>query len=469
MKAAGYVRISSEEQAREGYGLAAQDQAIRAYCQAHSWELAGVYTDAGKSGKSTKGRGELARLLSDAQAGRFQRVVFWKLDRLGRNLRDLLDICDQLDALGVGIVSVQEAIDTGTPGGRMMRSVLGALAEFEREAIIERTKAGMAEKKRRGEWVGGVPTGFRREDKIIVPDPETAPLIHQLFQRYSDGRHSLRGLVSWTSQALHLRDFASMRYVLANETYKGAIIEPALFERVQNVLASRNSLPPRKPYGREPYPLSGIATCGFCTKPLIGTKQSAARYMRCRTTHQGQKAACKQPMVKAEILEEQVGQYVGGMRLPEEYVDAVIHELRRRRAPHVDTAQVHREMEKWRRLFVLEEIDEERLRRELSLLRDQLATVEDLDIERATAYLENAGGLWAESSSPLKREFVTEVFDSLEVRGAIIEVITPKPAYAPLFVVDRRLRFDGVVALIKPTTAPIPPAPAPSWLRSTRC
>ena len=157
MKAAGYVRVSTEEQAREGYGLAAQEQAVKAYCQAHSWELAEVYTDAGKSGKSTKGREELARLLSDAQAGRFQRVVFWKLDRLGRNLRDLLDICDQLDALGVGIVSVQEAIDTGTPGGRMMRSVLGALAEFERSLIIERTKAGMAAAKRRGKHVGRPP------------------------------------------------------------------------------------------------------------------------------------------------------------------------------------------------------------------------------------------------------------------------------------------------------------------------
>ena len=90
----------------------------------------------------------------------------------------------------------------------------------------------------------------------------------------------------------------------------------------------------------------------------------------------------------------------------------------------MNTAQVHREMEKWRRLFVLKAIDEERLRRELSLLRDQLATVEDLDIERATIYLRNAGDLWAESPAPLKREFVTEVFGSLEVQGPIIRAIT---------------------------------------------
>jgi len=143
--AAGYVRVSTEEQAREGYGMAAQEQAARAYCQAHGWELVEVYADAGRSGKSMRGREALARLLEDARDGRFQRVVFWKLDRLGRNLRDILDICDTLESLNVGIVSIQEAIDTGMAAGRMVRSFLGAVPEFEREVIAERIKVGIAE------------------------------------------------------------------------------------------------------------------------------------------------------------------------------------------------------------------------------------------------------------------------------------------------------------------------------------
>src|SRR3990172_4009327 len=104
----------------------------------------GVHRGAGSRGLRALGPGAgCPRLLSGpglgaGGAGRFQRVIFWKLDRLARNLRDLLDICDGLEALEVGIVSIQEAIDTGTAAGRMIRSFLGAVAEFEREVITER-------------------------------------------------------------------------------------------------------------------------------------------------------------------------------------------------------------------------------------------------------------------------------------------------------------------------------------------
>src|SRR5438128_2196345 len=98
MKAVGYIRVSTEDQAREGYSLAAQEQAIRAYCQAQGWDLVELYADAGRSGKNMRGRERLAKMLADGRSGRFKRVVFWKLDRLGRNLRDLLEIGEQLDA-----------------------------------------------------------------------------------------------------------------------------------------------------------------------------------------------------------------------------------------------------------------------------------------------------------------------------------------------------------------------------------
>ena len=114
MKAAAYVRVSTVEQAREGYSLAAQEQAVRAYCAAHGWELAEVYADAGVSGKSTEGRDGLARMLADAREGRFSRVVFWRLDRLGRSLRDLLAICDEL-ALPIQLIGVGEGLEDMLP------------------------------------------------------------------------------------------------------------------------------------------------------------------------------------------------------------------------------------------------------------------------------------------------------------------------------------------------------------------
>lgn len=235
MKTAGCIRVSTEEQARDGYGLVAQEEAVRAYCQAQHWELKNIYVDAGRSGKSVQGRDGLAHLLQDAQAGRFQRVIFWKLDRLARNLRDLLDICDRLEALGVGIVSVQEAIDTGTPAGRMIRNILGSLAEFEREIIVERIKAGLAQKARQGELVGPLPLGYRRDESgAIVPDPMIAPLVREAFTRYATGQYSLRDMTRWaTSVGLRSTegnplDRLSMCKILNNVAYTwpGGLLSP---------------------------------------------------------------------------------------------------------------------------------------------------------------------------------------------------------------------------------------------------
>ncbi len=201
MKAAAYVRISTEEQAQEGYGLSAQEQSARAYCIAQSWELVEVYADAGRSGKALTGRDALKRLMDDAQAGKFERIVFWKLDRLARNLKDLLNICERLESLDVGIVSVQESIDTGTAVGRMTRNILGALAEFERETIVERIKAGLAEKAPQGELVGPLSLRYRRDsDKRVILDPVIAPLVRELFDRYATGQYSLRDMTVWAAK-----------------------------------------------------------------------------------------------------------------------------------------------------------------------------------------------------------------------------------------------------------------------------
>ena len=482
MRASGYCRVSTEEQAREGYGLPAQEQAIRAYCQAQGWELTELYVDAGISGKSRRGRDALARLLADAEAGRFERVVFWKLDRLGRNLRDLLAISDQLEALSVGIVSIQESIDTGTAAGRMMRNILGSLAEFEREATAERIKAAAAAKAKGGELVGPLPIGYRREERgQVVLDPATAPLIRETFDRYATGRYSLREMGQWAAR-VDLRsaegnplDRLSVRKILTNISYTGqvayrrrqgggvvakgrhpALVEQAVFDRVQKALATRRYAPPQKPFGREPYPLSTVAICSSYKAPMLGSATIVAgkyryRHMRCSTAQRRGKEACRQPMVRAEVLEGQLAAYLGDMRLPPEYLGAVVEELRQRRkavAKPDQRPQLERKLERWRRLFVMDDIDEERYRREMLPLRRQLSELErndsePLDVERAVSYLRDVGSLWAESPRPMQREFVREVFQRIVVEGKEIASLTPQPLYAPLFVIDRRERFDG--------------------------
>jgi site-specific DNA recombinase len=487
--AAGYVRVSTEEQAREGYGMAAQEQAVRAYCRAQDWELVEVYADAGRSGKSTRGREALTRLLDDAERRCFERVVFWKLDRLARNLRDLLDICDRLEALEVGIVSIQEAIDTGTAAGRMVRSFLGAVAEFEREVITERIKAGIAEKARQGELVGPLPLGYRRDESgAVVVDEAIAPLVREAFVRYATGAYSLRDMAGWASE-VGLRstegnplDRLSLRKIFNNVVYTGqvafhrrrgggvvakgkhpAIVDAVLFAKVQETLRARQTHVPERPFGREPYPLTGVAVCHACGAPMLGCaitvdRRWRYRYVRCSTAQRRGRDACRQPMVRAELLEDQVAAYVGGMRLPPEYLGEVVAELRRRQGGHVaddgETERLRRETERWRRLYVLGEIDEGRYRQETAPIKRRLAELERpqevLDVEQAVKYLRDVGALWAQSPRNLKREFVREVFARIVVAGRELLSITPKPLYAPLFVLDRRERFGGDFCRLAP-------------------
>ena len=484
MKVCCYTRVSTTAQENEGYSLSAQEESARAYCKAQGWELTAVYADA-KSGSSMAGRGELARLLVDAADGEFERVIVWKLDRLGRNLRDLLDISDQLEQAGVGVVSIQESLDTGTAAGRMMRSILGSLAEFERETIVERIVAGIRQKAREGELVGPLPLGYlRNEDGEVVVDEATAPLVLAAFERYKEGGVSLREMATWAA-TVGLRstegnplDRLSIRKILNNQTYTGhvayherrgggvvakgkhpAIIGGDTFDKVQAMLHSRrkHAVTP-KPFGRDPYPLSGIGVCGADGAPLLGLRASSGRerYMRCSTAQRMGKHACEQRMVRADVLEAQVASYVGGMRLPPEYLGAVVAELRaRQQQPRPDpdeSARIERQLERWRRLFVMEEIDEPRYHRETSDLRRRQDAIEPpqevLDVEKAVLLLRDAGALWARGTRSEQRDFVQEVFERIVVTGPQVSAITPKPSYAPLFAIDRNERFAGDMGLV---------------------
>ncbi len=477
MKAAGYIRVSTAEQAREGYGLAAQEQAVRSFCQAHGWDLTEIYSDAGRSGSSIQQRESLSRLLEDAQAGAFERVVFLKLDRVARNLRDLLGICDGLEEAAVGIVSIQESIDTGTATGRMIRSVLGALSEFERDTIIGRIKDALAEKARQGEILGRLPLGYMRdEDGAVVADPVIGPLVRAAYERYNTGAHSLLDLAIWAAD-VGLRsnegnplDRVSIRKLLCNITYAGmvthhgkvvgkgkhpAIVDSALFAAVQETMHSRKRefSPPTRPFGREPYPLSGVASCDSCGADLLGVSRNVEgkyrySYYRCSTTHRQGKHACAQKMVRTPVLETQIAEYVGGMRLPPEYLGEVVAEFRCRQPRNDDAEEfvsLRRQRERWRRLFVMGEIDATRLKTETAPIKKRLAEIERpqevLDVEAAVSYLRDVGTLWAESPRNLQREFVREVFQRIGVEGKQITTITPKSQYAPLFVLDRRERF----------------------------
>ena len=150
MRAAIYARVSTLDQEPEN-----QLQDLRRYVEARGWTVV-EYVDCGVSGAKDR-RPALDQLLANAKRRRFDVVVCWRLDRLGRSLKHLITLLDELQALGVAFVSLGEGIDATTPAGKLQMHILGAIAEFERERIRERVLAGLQRARSQGKRLGRPP------------------------------------------------------------------------------------------------------------------------------------------------------------------------------------------------------------------------------------------------------------------------------------------------------------------------
>src|SRR5271167_4153326 len=161
MRAAIYARVSTVDQEPEN-----QLQEVRRYVEARGW-TAVEYVDKGVSGAKDR-RPALDQLLADARRRRFGVLICWRLDRLGRNLKHLITLLDELQALGVAFVSLAEGIDATTPAGKLQMHILGALAEFERSRLRERTLAGLARARSQGTRLGRRPVDVLATDLARV-------------------------------------------------------------------------------------------------------------------------------------------------------------------------------------------------------------------------------------------------------------------------------------------------------------
>ena len=150
MRVAIYARVST---ANNGQDPTMQTRELREYAERRGWTVAGEYVDVGISGSKEK-RAELDRLMADAHRRRFDCVVVWKFDRFARSVSHLLRALENFRALGIEFVSFSEQMDTSTPAGKMVFTVLGAVAELERSLIVERVKAGLRNARAKGKRLG---------------------------------------------------------------------------------------------------------------------------------------------------------------------------------------------------------------------------------------------------------------------------------------------------------------------------
>ena len=184
-KAVGYVRVSTEEQAREGISLENQGAKVKAYCELNDFELLEIFTDAGLSAKNLNRPG-IKKILHMARNKEIEAIVVYKLDRAFRSTQDALEVTSELDKCGVGFHSINERLDTKSPLGRFFFTLIAGIAEMERGIIGERTSDALKRKIENGEHVGHIPYGYQIENgKLIpfLPEQEIIKLAKELRDR----------------------------------------------------------------------------------------------------------------------------------------------------------------------------------------------------------------------------------------------------------------------------------------------
>ena len=447
MLTVAYCRVSTEEQAAEGFSITGQADKLRAYAELHELGPVTLIEDPGFSGKDM-GRPGLRKLLAMVEAGHVAHVLIWKLDRLSRNLGDLILLAETLGKGGVALHSFSERIDLSSATGRMFYNILGSFAQFYREQLAENVRMGMQQAAREGKWTNRPKTGYSLVNGMLVAN-EDAARVREVFRLRTKGL-SFNAI----ERATEIR-FSTVRSILLSRVYLGEVLlsgewypgqhEP-IVSREEWGAAHRGFVPGRR---RARHVLSGRVRCGLCGRVASVHHGSDGVLYRCR--HRGE--GCPQPARSARGLERAA---LLGMRLlgeDEELQEAIRRHLaggapRRRRgaAPRVGGRGPLRlpDLENRKRklldLFYRDGItvegfreEEERLNRQIDALRAEEAERERVTADRdglAHRFEEVArilreldiDRLWAAATEEERRVLVEELVDAVVVFPDHLEV-----------------------------------------------
>ena len=193
-KVAGiYIRVSTEDQAREGFSLGEQEEKLKQLCDYKGYEVYKVYCDAGISAKDMEHRPKFQEMLKDMKDGKINYIVAYKLDRVTRSVIDLEELISQLEKYNTYLVCDRDDVNTSTANGRFFVRMLTVLSQLEIEIVSERTKFGLNGAIKSGHLPGQVALGFKKDgNKKTIIDPATAPIVKRVFDLYLQGKTFLQ-------------------------------------------------------------------------------------------------------------------------------------------------------------------------------------------------------------------------------------------------------------------------------------
>ena len=322
-RAALYIRVSTLEQAQEGYSVGEQRERLIAYCKAQDWLIADIYVDGGYTG-SNLNRPGIQKLMSETE--KFDVVLVYKLDRLSRSQRDTLYLIEEIFRPNkVDFVSMQESFDTSSPFGKAMIGLLAVFAQLEREQIKERTWMGRVARAKTGLHHGGgnIPIGYDYEDGKLIVNPYEAEQVRKIYEWYLSGS-SLKAITDklqdagYTNKYSSYNSWSSVRNILENETYIGrlhfgdvvvdhaheAIITEERFNAAQILRGKR-----REQFGSHAFQskhvLTGLLFCGHCGGRYYLRNTGKYSYYACYSRTKQMKNMIKDPNCQNKIWRAQ--------------------------------------------------------------------------------------------------------------------------------------------------------------------
>ncbi|WP_455543960.1 recombinase family protein [Intestinibacter sp.] len=357
-KVAIYCRVSTTEQAEEGYSIDEQNIKIREYCERLGHEVYNLYEDRGISGKSINNRPGIKQLLKDATENKFDLVIVWKLNRISRKLLDILNIVELLNKHNIAFRSLTENFETETPSGKLQLNIMGAIGEFERETIAENIKLGMGAKAKAGEWCGGIVLGYdiveipsdgrKRKNTMLKINEKEAHIVRHIFDLYSQG-YGYKAVVNrinkegYKTKKNNEFAVATVKEILRNPVYIGKIrynvrqdwnkkrrnninpnpiiaegkhepiIDMQTWDKVQVILKER-SKKHNKIYDSE-FPLTGILKCPECGAGMTISRSTSKRkdgtrkvleYYSCGNWKNKGTAVCHSNSIRTEVADKYV-------------------------------------------------------------------------------------------------------------------------------------------------------------------
>ena len=243
-----YLRVSTEDQAKEGFSLPEQKERLEALCKFKGYKIYDYYTDAGISAKTGNHRPEFDRLIEDAKNKKINTIIALKLDRLSRSIYDWENLLKTSEKYGFDLVCANDDINTTNANGKMVTRIMMSVSQNEIERTSERTKVGMAGAIKKGHIPAVCPIGYKRIDKKLVPDPLTKDIVIKIFNLYFEGNsYSTIANILNKEKVLDKTNWRDVRIlkILSNEIYKGDYVsgktlnKPVYYENVVEPIVSK--------------------------------------------------------------------------------------------------------------------------------------------------------------------------------------------------------------------------------------